>query len=246
MKRIVIFGATSAIAQAFARLYAQQNAAFFLIARKADRLKSIQKDLIIRGAHSVDVAVTDLNDLNNHNLLIKKAKKELGFIDIALIAHGTLSHQRNCETDVNLMLDEIKTNFLSPASILTILADVMEPQDQGTIAVIGSVAGDRGRKSNYVYGSAKGGLCVFAQGLRHRLSLKNINVTLIKPGFVDTPMTASLTKGGFLWTTPEHVANDIDKAIKKRTPIVYTPWFWYWIMLIIRLIPDRIFRRTQL
>lgn len=245
MKNIVIFGATSAIAQAFARMHASQHASFFLVGRNAQHLESIGNDLTARGAASVYLASYDLNILEKHKSIIEKAKAKLGSIDIALIAHGTLSDQRHCETNVLVMLEELKTNFLSAASLLTILADVLESQGHGNIAIMGSVAGDRGRQSNYVYGSAKGGLTIFVQGLRHRLALKNINVTLIKPGFIDTPMTASFKKG-LLWSTPERVARDIGRAINKGKATCYTPWFWYWIMFIILCIPDAIFRRIRI
>jgi decaprenylphospho-beta-D-erythro-pentofuranosid-2-ulose 2-reductase len=246
MKNIIIFGATSTIAQAFSRLYAPQKASFFLVARNAERLDSIKKDLLIRGSSAVHIAVSDLNIIDNHRALIEEGLMKMGSIDIALIAQGTLSNQRDCETTVQTTLDEIKTNFSSPVSLLTLLGGVMESQNQGNIAVMGSVAGDRGRQSNYVYGSAKGGLAIFVQGLRHRLSVKKINVTLIKPGFVDTPMTAHLKKGGLLWSKPERVARDIDRAMRKGKSTCYTPWFWRWIMFIILCIPDWIFRRIRL
>lgn len=144
------------------------------------------------------------------------------------------------------MLREININFLSAASLLTHVANVMEPQRKGSIGVIGSVAGDRGRQSNYVYGSAKAGLAAFTQGLRHRMTRHGVNVTLVKPGFVDTPMTADLAKGGPLWARPEKVAKDIKSAMERGDAVLYTPWFWRWIMLIIRSVPDAIFRRTRL
>jgi short-subunit dehydrogenase len=117
---------------------------------------------------------------------------------------------------------------------------------RGAIGVIGSVAGDRGRQSNYVYGSAKGGLGIFVQGLRHRLWSIGINVVLIKPGFVDTPMTAAFPKGGPLWASPERVARDIHAALRSGRATLYTPWFWGWVMAIIRNVPDAIFRKTKL
>jgi decaprenylphospho-beta-D-erythro-pentofuranosid-2-ulose 2-reductase len=121
----------------------------------------------------------------------------------------------------------------------------MKQNETGTIAVISSVAGDRGRKSNYVYGSAKGGLTIFLQGLRNALSGSGVHVLTIKPGFVDTPMTNDFTKG-LLWAKPEKVAKDIKRAIDKKKNIIYTPWFWRWIMLIIRLIPESVFKKMNL
>lgn len=246
MKRILIFGATSAIAHAFSRLHTNSDTTFFLVARNPKRLEILRQDLIVRGAKSVEVAVADLNDTHKHNQLVKDATDKMKGIDIALIAQGTLSDQKECEKNINIMLEEIQTNFSSPASLLTVLAEAMERQGYGSIAVISSVAGDRGRQSNYVYGSAKGGLSTFVQGLRHRLCMKNINVMVVKPGFVDTPMTADFKKGGFLWAKPEHVAKDIDRSLKKGKVTCYTPWFWKWIMLIIKGIPDPIFQRLRI
>lgn len=245
--RIVIFGATSAIAQATARLLAAQGARMALVARNPARLEAVAADLRTRGAASVETATADLAELDGHGALVARAAAALGGIDAALIAHGTLGEQRAAEQDEGTMLRELATNFLSPASLLNHLARVMEPAGRGTIVVIGSVAGDRGRQSNYVYGSAKGGLRVFVQGLRHRLGRSGVEVVLVQPGFVDTPMTAGVAKGGPLWATPERVGRDIARAIERGRPaILYTPWFWRWIMLVVRLLPDAVFRRTRL
>ena len=246
MKRVLIFGATSAIAEATARLFAAEGARLFLVGRNPDKLEAVRRDLQARGAEGVETAVADLADPALHKDLVERAWASLGGVDAALIAHGTLSDQKACEADASLALSEIAGNFLSPASILTHLANRMEVQHRGAIAVIGSVAGDRGRQSNYVYGSAKGGLRVFVQGLRHRMGPKGVAVTLVEPGFVDTPMTAGLPKGGPLWATPDRVARDIHKALNTGTAVLYTPWFWRWIMLIIRHVPDAIFQRTRL
>ena len=139
----------------------------------------------------------------------------------------------------------MQTNALSTISLLTIIANRFEANKDGTIAVISSVAGDRGRASNYVYGSAKACLNVYLQGLRHRLSGSGVNVLTVKPGFVDTPMTETFEKGP-LWASPEQVAWDIRRAIARRRTVIYTPWFWRWIMLIIRLVPTPVFHRTKL
>ncbi|MGE4062286.1 MAG: SDR family oxidoreductase [Rhodospirillaceae bacterium] len=243
---VVIFGATSAIAQAVARLYAPMGAKFFLAARNEERLATVARDLSARGAAQVDTARADLADLATHAHLIARAKSALGTFDRVLIAHGTLSHQQACEANVETMSREIGINFVSAASLLTHTANVLELQKSGAVAVIGSVAGDRGRQSNYVYGSAKAGLAAFVQGLRHRMARHRVNVTLVKPGFVDTPMTAGLAKAGPLWASPERVARDIKAAMDRGTAMLYTPWFWRWIMLIIRSLPNAIFRRTRL
>lgn len=246
MKRVAIFGATSAIAEATARLFAAEGARFFLAGRSPAKLEAVASDLAARGAEGVETALADLTDTAAHQDLVDRAWASLDGIDIVLVAHGTMSDQRACEVDAVRALAEITGNFLSQASLLTHLANRMEAQGRGTIAVIGSPAGDRGRQSNYVYGSAKGGLGVFVQGLRHRLSRRGVAVTLIQPGFVDTPMTAALPKGGPLWTTAERVARDIRKALERGPARLYTPWFWHWIMLVVRLLPDPIFQKTRL
>ncbi|MFC0408651.1 SDR family oxidoreductase [Roseomonas elaeocarpi] len=248
MRRIVIFGATSAIAQAVARLFAADGARLFLVARNAERLDAVAADLRARGAGTVATATADLADEGAHAALVAQAEAALEGLDAALIAHGTLGDQSRSESDADAALAELRNNFLSPASILTHLANRMAAQGHGTIAVIGSVAGDRGRMSNYVYGSAKGGLRVFVQGLRHRLGKSGVSVVLVQPGFVDTPMTAGVAnRGGPLWAKPERVARDIRRAMDRGGPaILYTPWFWSPIMTVVRNLPDAVFRRTKM
>jgi short-subunit dehydrogenase len=246
MNKIVIFGATSAIAQAVARRYAATGASLFLVGRSAERLEAIAADLRVRGADAVTLAAVDLADLPRHAALVAQADAALGGLDAALIAHGTLPDQRTCEDDTALALSHIGINYLSPVSLMTELAKTLRARRSGVIAVIGSVAGDRGRQSNYLYGSAKGGLAVFAEGLRHRMEAFGVRVVLVKPGFVDTPMTAAIDKGGPLWATPDKVAGDIVAAMDKGNATIYTPWFWRGILAIIRNVPYAIFRKTQL
>lgn len=246
MIRVAVFGATSAIAAATARLYAAEGAAFFLVGRNAERLESVAADLKARGASSVTTVAADLNETERHGALTAAAVEALGGLDVALLAQGVLPDQRECEDDARQALAAVTANFTAPAALLTELAKVFERQGRGAIGVIGSVAGDRGRQSNYVYGAAKGGLGVFTQGLRHRLGRAGVSVTLIKPGFVDTPMTAGMAKGGPLWATPEKVAEDIRRGLDNGDAVVYTLWFWRFIMLIVRFLPDRLFARTRL
>ncbi|MDW8371253.1 MAG: SDR family NAD(P)-dependent oxidoreductase, partial [Geminicoccaceae bacterium] len=158
---------------------------------------------------------------------------------------GTLGDQAAIARDPEATRRTLLTNFVSPAVLLTALAARLEAAGKGCLAVITSVAGDRGRASNYVYGAAKGGLSTFLEGLRHRLAGKGVHVLDIRPGPVDTPMTAHLEKGGFLWASPERVAADIDRAIARRRSVLYTPWFWRWIMLVIRLLPEPLFHRLR-
>ena len=169
----------------------------------------------------------------------------MGCIDVVLIAHGTLSNQKSCELSVKETLTEIQTNALSTISLLTSIANRFEAKKSGTICVISSVAGDRGRAGNYVYGSSKAMVTTFTSGLRQRLHKSNVSVVTIKPGFVDTPMTSEFKKG-LLWAKPGAVALIIVTAIDKRKDEVYAPVFWKLIMQIISLIPIRFFKKTSI
>ncbi|MDM8569044.1 SDR family oxidoreductase [Thiotrichales bacterium HSG1] len=245
MHKVLIIGATSAIAQETAKLYAEKKDALFLVGRDVEKLEVIAADLKVRGANKVDYTSLDLNDCEQHQDILQQADSCLEGIDVVLIAYGTLDDQKKCEQDYANAKQALQTNFLSVVSLLTLLANKMEPQNYGCIAVISSVAGVRGRQSNYVYGAAKGGLSIFLQGLRNRLQTANICVLDVKPGFVDTPMTAELKKGA-LWAKPEAIAKGIYTAIQKRKDIVYLPWFWWPIMTIIKYIPEPIFKRMKL
>lgn len=245
MKTIVIFGATSAIAKAVARLYAKEGNALFLVGRNEEQTQTLASDLKVRGAKAVHYALADLAKPEQHPPLIATIKQAFPKIDIVLIAHGVLPNQDACNQDAEKTIDAMTVNFISPISMLTLLANEMQAQGAGAIAVISSVAGERGRQSNYVYGAAKGGLSIFLQGMRNRLHAKGVAVLTIKPGFVDTPMTASFKKGA-LWAKPEQVAKGIVKAIEKRRDEVYLPAFWKWIMLVIRQIPESLFKRLSL
>ena len=244
MKRVLVIGATSAIAEHCARLWAEQGQALYLVARNEDRLAAIASDLRVRGASSVDSFTLDLNDFDKHEEMLARADRSMGGIDIALIAHGTLSNQKECERSVGLTMQELRTNAFSTVSLLTLIANKFENKRSGTIAVISSVAGDRGRASNYVYGSAKAMVTAFASGLRQRLHKSNVAVVTIKPGFVDTPMTASFKKG-ILWAQPSAVGKKIVRAIEKQKFEIYVPTFWFIVMLVIRVLPKQIFSRLS-
>ena len=245
MRKILIIGATSAIAEATARVLAGRGDALYLVARNGTRLAAIASDLSVRGSPRVGTEVLDANDVSAHEAMLKRAETFLGDYDTVLIAHGTLSDQKACEASVQLTLNEIDTNALSVVALLTRIANHLEQRRAGTIAVISSVAGDRGRGSNYVYGSAKALVTAFMSGLRQRLGKSGVGVVTIKPGFVDTPMTAAFTKGP-LWASPEQVAKGIVKALDRRSETVYLPGFWWPIMFIIRAIPERLFWRLSL
>lgn len=243
--KIVVFGATSAIAQAWMRLLAPHGVSFFLVARNATRLESVANDLVTRGAAAVYAEAADLDQTSTHPALLERAVASLGGLDCALIAHGVLGDQTAGEKDFTAAAASLLTNFLSAASLVTWLANYFAAHYSGTIAVLSSVAGDRGRKSNYVYGSAKAGLNAFLDGVRNRVDRDGVHVLTIRPGFVSTPMTAHLPQGP-LFASPETVAKDILKAIQSRRDVLYTPWFWAGIMTIIRAIPEWKFKRMDL
>lgn len=245
MKKILIIGATSAIAEAAARIWAAQGHGLYLLGRNEERLATLAADLHIRGATMARYGVLDVNQFDRHAAAIEAAATALDGLDTVLIAHGTLGDQQACERDFAATLCELNTNAISVISLLTLLANRFEAQRHGTLAVISSVAGDRGRQSNYVYGTAKGALTIFLQGLRNRLHGAGVAVLTIKPGFVDTPMTAHI-KQGPLWAKPEAVAAAIVTAIDKQRDVLYTPWFWLGIMTVIRLVPERIFKKLKL
>ena len=219
-KKIVILGATSSIAQEVAKLYAENGDQLFLVGRNSSHLLAIADDLKIISGNKVDYECCDLIEFENHPRIIDLAISTLGHIDIILIAHGTLSDQAACEKNFQHTYNELKINLISSISLLTLLANYFEKQGKGCLAVISSVAGDRGRQSNYIYGTAKA-------------------------GFVDTPMTKNFNKG-LLWSKPNKVAQKIVKAIYQGQQEIYTPWFWRYIMLVIKMIPERIFCKLKL
>ncbi len=243
--RVVILGATSAIAHETAKCFARDGADLFLVARNAEKLQAIADDLKVRGARSVETYQLDLAELDRHEVMLNTALETLQGLDRLLIAYGTLGDQRKSELSVEETLKELNNNLLSVISLLTLSANYFEQQKRGCIAVISSVAGDRGRQSNYVYGAAKGGLAVFLQGLRNRLSKSHVSVVTVKPGFVDTPMTAALKKG-LLFASSQSVGAGIYQAMKTGKDVVYLPWFWRPIMFVVRSVPERIFKRLSL
>jgi len=244
-RTIVIIGATSAIAAACAEIYARQQNHLVLVGRSAAKLERLQAHLKVVGAASVQSMQQDLSQIEQHEALIQRLTADAKRLDVVLLAHGTLGDQETASVQPALLADVMRDNAISHMSLLALLTPVMERQGQGTLAVITSVAGDRGRPSNYVYGAAKGALSVFVDGLRGRLFRHGVAVVNIKPGFVSTPMTAHL-KQGVLFVQPEVVAHGIVRAIAHGCHTVYLPSFWRYIMLIIRLIPEVVFKRLSL
>lgn len=245
VQRVLIVGATSAIGGAVARRFASEGARLFLVARDTAHLAIVANDLTARGAAQTETFALDLNEIARHGDMLAAADAALGGLDTTLIAYGTLSDQAACEASVEATLQEWQTNATSTIALLTLLANDFAQRRAGTIAVVTSVAGDRGRKSNYVYGAAKGALNIFVAGLRGRLAAVGVAVITIEPGFVDTPMTAHLPKNA-LFATPDKVGTDIHRAILRGTDVVYTPFFWRYIMLILKLVPERIFKRLSI
>ncbi len=244
-RKILVLGATSGIAEATCRIWAFQGASLFLVARNAEKLAAVAADLKTRGASHVETAVADLDDTDQHPELLAHAINSLTGMDIAYLAHGILGDQTEAERDFNTAAQILHTNFVAPVSLLTWLANFCVQRRAGTLAVISSVAGDRGRKSNYLYGSSKAGLSAFLGGLRNRVDREGVTVLTIKPGPVKTAMTANMPKSE-KFADVESVAESIVSAIDKRKDILYVPFQWQPIMFIIRNIPERIFKKLNL
>lgn len=244
-KRILVLGATSGIAEACVRLWAARGDSLYLIARNADRLAAVAADARTRGASQVDTTVANLDDTTAHPELLARAINTLGGLDIAFFALGVLGDQQQAERNFGTAGQILHTNFTAPASLLTWLANYMAQRHAGTLAVLSSVAGERGRKSNYVYGSSKAGLTAFVDGLRNRIDREGVRVMTIKPGPVRTAMTENM-KGSAKFADVEAVAATLVKVIDKGPDVVYVPGIWRVIMAVIRAIPERIFKKLNL
>lgn len=247
MKHYVLIGAGSAMAQHCARLWvAQGPARITLVGRDAQRTQAIARDLHVRSPQSVVTTlaadfVTPAGVAQCVQSCVASAP-----VDVALIAHGALGDQAACERDLRACADAIEINGVSPVLFAEAFVQVMETAGTGTVAVIGSVAGDRGRQSNYVYGAAKGLVDRYLQGLQHRLAFSPVRVIRIKPGPTDTPMTADLKAQGRRLASVEQVAADIVRGIDKGQAVIYTPGIWRLIMWVVRHIPAGVFRHIRL
>jgi decaprenylphospho-beta-D-erythro-pentofuranosid-2-ulose 2-reductase len=244
--RLIIVGATSDIAREVARHYADKGAQFVLLARNGEDLRRCAADLVVRGAADVTAIEADFANLDGLPALIDQAWSKYDGADIALIAYGSLPDQNQARTNASQLRNALAINFVSPCLVLSLLASKYEQQGSGTLAAITSVAGDRGRGSNFIYGAAKGGLQRLLEGLRHRLFASGVAVIDIRPGFVASKMTRHLNSNGILWAKPERIAEDISRAISRRKAVVYTPWFWSPIMMVVTALPRAIFHRTSL
>jgi decaprenylphospho-beta-D-erythro-pentofuranosid-2-ulose 2-reductase len=245
VNHIIVFGASSRIAQEYCRIAAARHDLLFLVGRNETSLQAIASDLRIRGSRRVAFCVADLDDLSGHERIVEQAESELEGLTHALVAHGVLPDQQAATGDFRIVERTILTNFTSVASICERLARRFAEKRRGVIAVIGSVSGDRGRGSAYVYGATKAAVETYLSGLRNRLAHDGVTVITIKPGFVDTPMTAHLRKN-LLFASARTAALAIDRAVERRNPVVYVPWFWRWIMLVVRALPERLFMRMTL
>jgi decaprenylphospho-beta-D-erythro-pentofuranosid-2-ulose 2-reductase len=244
MSRYLIIGATSAIAEQIGRNLASSGAALYLTARDLNRLEISVEDLRVRGAIQTATEQLDVTDTASVVGLINRAATSLGGLDAVIFAAGQLPDQAQVNADFDLLRHTLEVNIISAMVVLNEAATYFEYKGHGQLVAIGSVAGDRGRATNYAYGAAKGALEIFMSGLRQRLYKSGVQVLLVKPGFVDTPMTADFAKGP-LWASPQRVAEDIVRAMEKGRSVIYTPWFWRWIMLVIRHIPERLFVRLR-
>ena len=245
-KRVIILGALSAIGEMTARLYAGEGAHLLLAGRNAERLESVASDLKARGAGRCLGWPIDLAKIADPFQTFQEMVDALGGADDVLLFYGVLGDQERAERDVAEARTIIKVNFSSAAEWSLAAAGHLEAQGHGALVVVSSVAGDRGRRSNYVYGASKGALTLLVQGIAHRLAPSAARAVVMKLGYVDTPMTDGFAKRGLLWASPEQVALSIRRAAEGRQPMVYAPWFWRWIMLLVRSVPAWIFHRTKL
>lgn len=243
--KVVILGALSGMATEVARIYAARGADLGLLGSSADRLAELSADLRVRGAGRIKTLALDLSAPISCETIIGEFAAEMGGVDVLILAYGKLGDHVRARRDLQHAAEILTTNFTSAA--LWLLAAARCVNGQGTIAVFSSVAGDRGRRSNYIYGGTKGGLAVLAQGMAHELAATGPRIIIFKPGFVITPMTEGMTRSGPLWTNARRAARIVVDAIdRKRGPVVYVPGFWRWIMLIVRLVPAPLFHRIRL
>ena len=247
MKHIVIVGATSAIAHECANLWVKESPKrLTLVVRDAIKAKRMLDDLQVRSPKSkIEIVQTGFIDPAGIEKTVRNISMQ-GAIDVALIAHGSLPEQVDCQNNIVLCKETLELNGISPVLFAESFSTIMEKANQGTIAIIGSVAGDRGRKSNYVYGAAKGLISRYVQGLQHRFANTCIKIISIKPGPTDTPMTASFKQKGMKMASPKEVAEMIIDGIAKGKEVIYAPGKWQLIMLVVQHIPSAIFNKLKI
>lgn len=245
-KRIAIIGATSSISEHCARIWAKESSVeLILVGRDQRKLEVVAADLLVRSPNAkIEMLATNLIDPTAIQKTVNSLF-ETDPVDIALIAHGSLPPQQDCQSNLTLNYSTLEINGISPALYAEAFAQHMAKLNRGSIAIIGSVAGDRGRKSNYVYGAAKGLVTRYAQGLQHRFAGSGIAVSLIKPGPTKTPMTAAM-QGSEKFATPEEVAKLITAGIDAKKTVIYAPTKWWLIMMVIRHLPSLIFNKMNI
>ncbi|MEO0388932.1 MAG: SDR family NAD(P)-dependent oxidoreductase [Pseudomonadota bacterium] len=240
----IVLGASSAMARAFARRLAAAGCQITLTGRDTADLARTAADLTLRGAVDVAVLPLDLRAAASAlEPLLAHAAAGAGPVSVAVFA-GSMPPQAAVERDPGLLSGLVADNFTGAAALLLAVAPTITARG-GTVVGVSSVAGDRGRVSNYAYGAAKAGFQTFLSGYRNRMARAGVHVMTVKPGFVDTAMTWGLP-GLFLVASPEDVARDIETGLKRRRNVLYTPWFWLLIMTIIRLVPERVFKRLSI
>ena len=242
-KTVLILGGNSDVGKSIARDFSRLGSNIILTSRKEGQLDSFKSDLEIRNEINCDIEIFDVLDFKSHDSFYKNLKIKP---DIVITCIGYLDKQENSQIDFQESLRSIQTNFTGLLSILNIISYDFEKREEGVIVGISSVAGDRGRGSNYIYGCSKSGFTSYLSGLRNRLNKSGVRVITIKPGFIDTKMTSHLDLPNILTATPDDISNDIINSIKKRKTIIYSKWFWKWIMLIIKTIPESIFKKMKL
>jgi decaprenylphospho-beta-D-erythro-pentofuranosid-2-ulose 2-reductase len=244
-ENVLIVGATSSLARAFASALAERGTRLYLAARDAAEADRVAQDLAIRTGCQTWSGLFVAEDYDSHKAFVEQVKKTMGTIDGVFVAVGQLGDQQQCQSVFENAKSVIDTNYTGVVSLLTYVSNYLETRQTGFIIAIGSVAGDRGRLSNYLYGSAKAAIATYMQGLRHRLSRSGVLVMTVKPGFLDTKMTYGLVKGPLV-ADVHTAARDILAALDRNELIVYVPWFWRHIMQIIRAIPERIFQKLKI
>lgn len=241
---LLILGANSDVAYAVAgKFAAAEQANLYLASRDLDLLGKKAADLQIRYQIEAAPLFFDATDCASHRAFYRRLEPKP---DGVVLAFGLLGDQQKAQQDFGEAQAIMETNFLGAASILEIIAADFERRGHGFIVGISSVAGERGRQSNYIYGASKGALSIYLSGLRNRLHKRNVRVMTVLPGFIRTKMTEHMDLPEKLAAEPKEVAEDIYRAYKKKQDIVYTKWFWKWIMIVIKAIPESIFKRARL
>lgn len=240
----IILGATSSMARAFVRALAERGDGLLLAGRDMGELESLARDCRLRGARMAESIGFDARKPKGFTTILNRAEQETGVLNAAIFV-GSMPDQAEIDADPALVDGTLADSFTGPARFLQMLAPMMEARGNGTIVGVGSVAGDRGRVGNYVYGAAKAGFATYLSGLRNRLGRKGVHVLTVKPGPVDTAMTWGLPSLPFM-TTPEGVARDILNGVKKRRNVLYTAGIWRWVMLVIRSVPEPIFKKLSI